>query len=156
MAVLDPNAIDLDTIRRFVAADSGLAMVSLARGDGSVHTSLVNAGITPHPVDGHPVVGLVVRGDSYKLRLAAQNPHMTVAWRHGWQWVSTEGPVDICGPDHIFDGVDPAAVPTLLRTVFSDIGGTHDDWDEYDRVMTAERRTAMFVEPARVRGVVRD
>ena len=149
-------AIDLDTLRRFVAADHCLAMVSLARGDGTVHTSLVNAGITPHPVDGHPVVGLVVRGNSYKLRLAAENPRMTVAWRDGWQWASTEGPVEICGPEQLLEGVDPASVPTLLRTVFQDIGGTHDDWDEYDRVMATEQRTAMFVEPERMRGVVRN
>ena len=32
-------------------------------------------------------------------------------------------------------------------------GGDHDDWDEYDRVMAAERRTAVLVVPRRVTGV---
>jgi hypothetical protein len=32
------------------------------------------------------------------------------------------------------------------------VGGTHDDWAEYDRVMATERRTAVFVEAVRVTG----
>jgi hypothetical protein len=34
--------------------------------------------------------------------------------------------------------------------VFSAAGGTHDDWAEYDRVMAAERRVAVLIEPARL------
>jgi len=37
-----------------------------------------------------------------------------------------------------------------LRAVFVAAGGTHDDWDEYDRAMAAERRTIVFVSPDRV------
>jgi hypothetical protein len=40
----------------------------------------------------------------------------------------------------------------LLRTVFAAAGGTHDDWDEYDRVMADERRLAVLVRPRRVYG----
>jgi len=29
-------------------------------------------------------------------------------------------------------------------------GGTHDDWDTYDRVMAEEHRTAVLVTPGRV------
>ncbi len=29
-------------------------------------------------------------------------------------------------------------------------GGTHDDWDTYDRVMAEERRTAVLITPDRV------
>ena len=36
------------------------------------------------------------------------------------------------------------------KAVFSGAGGTHDDWDEFDRVMAAERRTAVLVMPRRV------
>jgi len=36
--------------------------------------------------------------------------------------------------------------------VFVAAGGTHDDWDEYDRVMAAERRTAVFVHADRISG----
>jgi hypothetical protein len=38
----------------------------------------------------------------------------------------------------------------LLREVFEAAGGQHDDWDEYDRVMAAERRVAVLVRPDRV------
>jgi hypothetical protein len=34
--------------------------------------------------------------------------------------------------------------------VFTAAGGTHDDWDEYDRVMAAERRTVVLLTPKRV------
>ena len=38
----------------------------------------------------------------------------------------------------------------LLREIFTACGGTHDDWDTYDRVMAEERRTAVLVAPERV------
>jgi len=38
----------------------------------------------------------------------------------------------------------------LLREIFIAAGGTHDDWDTYDRVMREERRTAVLVTPSRV------
>ena len=62
-----------------------------------------------------------------------------VTFRHEWDWVSVEGPATIAGSD-----------PDLLRAVFRAAGGTHDDWDEYDRVMAAERRTAVLVRTARI------
>jgi hypothetical protein len=33
----------------------------------------------------------------------------------------------------------------VIRAVFKAAGGAHDDWDEFDRVMTADRRCAVFV-----------
>ncbi len=143
---------DLNTVREMVARDAGLAMVSIARADGSVQTSLVNAGVTTHPVTGDDVIGFVVRGSAHKLRLLARNPQATVAWRAGWNWVAAEGAVELCGPDHPLAGVDPRAVPELLRQFFRDAGGTHDDWDEYDEVMAEERRTAVMVIPQRFLG----
>ena len=38
----------------------------------------------------------------------------------------------------------------LLSAIFSAAGGTHDDWDEYDRVMAEQRRTVVLVAPTRV------
>ena len=59
--------------------------------------------------------------------------------RSGWEWAAVEGPARIGGND-----------PQLLRDVFTAAGGTHDDWDEYDRVMASENRVAVFVTPERV------
>ena len=38
----------------------------------------------------------------------------------------------------------------LLQDVFRAAGGTHDDWDEYDRAMADERRAAVLIIPTRI------
>ncbi len=143
---------DLADIERLVPGEHGLATVAMTLADGTAHTSVVNAGMLDHPVDGRPVVGFVVRGDSSKLRRLRTDPRATVLFRVGWDWAAAAGPVDIIGPDDGLDGFDPAGVPQLLRDVFAAAGGTHDDWDEYDRVMAAEGRTAILVTPDRFLG----
>ncbi len=120
--------------------------------DGTVHASVVNAGVLDHPVDSEPVVGLVVRGDSYKLRRFRAAPRATILFRVSWDWASVAGPLEIIGPDDQLTGFDPENVPQLLRDVFISAGGSHDDWDEYDRVMADEKRTAILVRPERFFG----
>ena len=142
----------MEDVRRFVRADQGLAVVSFARPDGSVHSSLVNAGVMDHPVTGTESVALVVRGNTIKLRHWRHTPRATIVFRSGWSWIGVEGATSIIGPDDHLDGFDPSRVPQLLRDVFTAAGGTHEDWDEYDRVMAAERRTAVFIEPDRITG----
>jgi len=70
--------------------------------------------------------------------------------RAGWDWVAVEGPASLAGPDDPFPGLDADAVRLLLRAVFTAAGGTHDDWDTYDRVMADQRRTAVLITPERV------
>lgn len=41
-------------------------------------------------------------------------------------------------------------LPQTLRDVFTAASGTHPDWAEFDRVMAAERRATVLVEPARL------
>jgi PPOX class probable F420-dependent enzyme len=141
---------DLDQVRQLGGAEHGLVVVSTARPDGTVNTSVVNAGVLSHPVTGEDVVGFVVRGDAHKLQYIRANRRAAVTFRSGWQWVTVEGPADIAGPDDELPGLDPEQIPGLLRDIFKAAGGTHDDWDEYDRVMAEQRRTAVFVEPARI------
>ena len=143
----------MDDVRRFAAADQGLAIVSFGRPDRSVHSSLVNAGVMDHPVTGERVVALVVRGNTVKLRHWRHTRRATIVFRSGWSWVGVEGATTIIGPDDPYEAFDPSAVPHLLRDVFTAAGGTHEDWDEYDRVMAAERRAAVFVHPTRITGV---
>jgi PPOX class probable F420-dependent enzyme len=143
---------DLDLVRRLVEGDHGLAVAATTRADGSVHASVVNAGVLAHPVHGRPVVGFVVQGDARKLALLRRAGRAAVTFRVGWEWASVEGPVDLAGPADPLEGFAPAEIPALLRAVFTAAGGTHGDWDEYDRVMARERRTAVLVEPARIRG----
>ncbi|MGH7357540.1 MAG: pyridoxamine 5'-phosphate oxidase [Acidimicrobiia bacterium] len=141
---------DLDRVRDFVGRDHGLVVVFTNRADGTGQASVVNAGVLPHPVTGEPVVGLVAQGTSRKLTNLRARPHTTVVLRAGWEWVAVEGPAVLCGPDDPLTGVDAEGVRLLLRDVFTAAGGTHDDFDEYDRVMAAERRTAVLVTPDRI------
>jgi PPOX class probable F420-dependent enzyme len=137
---------DLDLVRRLAAADQGLAIVATARADGTVQASLVNAGVMADPGTGRDAVAFVARGGTVKLRNLRERPRATVVFRAGWEWVSVEGSVRIVGPDD----ADPEELRTLLRDVFRAAGGTHDDWDEYDRVMREDGRVAVLVAAERI------
>jgi PPOX class probable F420-dependent enzyme len=140
----------LDRVKELVGRENGLAVVFTSRADGTGQASVVNAGVLDHPVTGGPVVGFVVRGDTVKHTNLRARPRVTVVFRVSWEWAAVEGDVDLAGPDDELDGLDPSGVPQLLREVFQAAGGTHDDWDEYDRVMANERRLAVLVNPERV------
>ncbi len=144
---------DIERFAKFVSLDAGLAVVSVVREGASVHTSIANAGVLDHPLTGEKIVGLVFGGDARKLRYLRTQRRATVTLRAGWQWVAAEGPVELIGPDDPMPGIDSERLRLLLREIFTAAGGTHDDWDSYDRVMAAERRTAMLLKPARIYGV---
>jgi hypothetical protein len=138
---------DWEHLRTLVGGDHGLATAVVIDGDGHPHATTVNAGPFDHPVSGAPTVAVVAAGSARKLALLRVRPWMSVTFRVGWDWISADGPVDLVGPDDPLAGVDDVAA--LLRSVFVSAGGTHDDWDEYDRVMAEERRTVVLVRPAR-------
>lgn len=144
--------VNIEPFTRLVAGDHGLAVVAIALPDGTAHASVTNAGVLSHPVTGAEVVGVVARGDSRKLRHLRLHPRATVVLRAGWQWAAVEGPVELAGPDDPMPGVDAQRLRLLLREIFTAAGGTHDDFDEYDRVMAAERRAAILLTPARLFG----
>ncbi len=141
----------LDDVRRLAVAEHGLAVVATARPDGSVQASVVNAGVLR--LDGRDLVAFVVRGDAVKLRNLRRNPRVTVVFRSGWQWAAVEGTAQVVGPDDLSTTVPGDRLSVLLRDVFTSAGGTHDDWEEFDRVMAAERRAAVLVTPTRIYGV---
>ena len=141
---------NIEDFRKLVAGDHGLVVVSVTRGDGTISSSVVNAGVLPHPVSGESVVGMVVRGGTRKLANWRARPYANVVIRSGWQWAAAEGRVDLIGPDDPAPGFDAERLRLLLREVFTAAGGTHEDFDTYDRVMREERRTAVFVHPDRV------
>jgi PPOX class probable F420-dependent enzyme len=141
--------ITLDDVVALGARDSGLVVVATTRADGSVQASVVNAGVMAHPVTGERVVAMVTYGAA-KLRNLRARPRLTVTFRAGWEWATVEGATELVGPDDPHPAIDADALRLLLRDVFVAAGGTHDDWDEYDRVMVSQRRTAVFVTPERV------
>ncbi len=141
---------DLETFAGLVAGDHGLAVVSVLRPDSTVSSSVVNAGVLPHPVTGEQVVAFVSRGDARRLEYLRARPRVTVVLRAGWQWAAAEGPAQLCGPGDPVPGVDAEGLRLLLRDVFTAAGGTHDDWETYDAVMARERRTAVLMTPERL------
>jgi hypothetical protein len=144
--------MDLDTFAALVPADHGLAVLSIARPGGGVHSSVVNAGVLGHPLTGERVVGLVAIGGARKLDLLRADPRAAVTLRAGWRWAAAEGPAQLIGPDDPAEGIDAERLRLLLREIFTAAGGTHDDWATYDRVMAEERRTAVLLTPAAIRG----
>lgn len=144
----------LDDVRAMAAAENGLATVITVRHDNSPQATVVNAGVLNHPITGRAVVGLVALGGSAKLAHLRANPAAAVTWRVGWQWLTVEGRAELIGPDDLPTGFGAESLAPLLRHVFTAAGGTHDDWETYDRVMAQGRRTAVFVEPTRIYGVL--
>jgi PPOX class probable F420-dependent enzyme len=141
--------MDLSGFERIGAADHHLAVVTTTRRDGTAQASVVNAGVLAHPVTGGAVVAFVTNGPT-KLANLRRRPWATVVARSGWQWAAVEGPCDLIGPDDPFRGFAESDLPGLLRSVFGAAGGTHGDWDEFDRVMQEERRAAVLVRPDRI------
>jgi PPOX class probable F420-dependent enzyme len=129
--------------------DSYLAVISTVRVDGTIQSSVVNAGVLADLRTGQDVVAFVTNGKAKLANLRAR-PHVTVTFRAGWQWATVEGEAGIIGPDDSAPGVDDERLRLLRREVFTAAGGTHNDWDEYDRVLAAERRAVVLVTPSRV------
>ena len=141
---------DLTDFVRVAATDHNFCVVTTARGDGTIQASVVTAGVMAHPASGKEVVVFVARGRSRKLANLRTRPNLTIVASEGGAWTAVEGSVDLIGPDDPRDGYDAEAMRVLLREAFVAAGGTHDDWDEYDRVMAEDRRTVVFVTPTRV------
>ena len=144
---------DMNTVRKFLAEETGVATVSTTQADGRVLSSIVNCGVVNHPVTGDECVALVSRGNAARLGHIRRGSEMTVAARRGWAWVAVTGAADLIGPNDPVDNMDADAVRILLRDIYKAAGGTHDDYDEYDRVMAEDERTAVFVRPDRIVGV---
>ena len=132
------------------APDNGLAVISTVRADATVQASLVNVGLMSHPATGEPALGFTTYG-KVKLANLRARPQLAVTFRNGWQWATAEGRAELAGPDDPQPWLkDADQLRLLLREVFTAAGGTHDDWDEYDRVMAKERRAVVLIAPTRV------
>ncbi len=132
------------------ASEHGLAVVSTVRADGTVQASLVNVGLLTHPATGEPALGFTTYG-KVKLANLRARPQLAVTFRNGWRWATVEGRAELAGPDDAQPWLtNPDRLRLLLREVFTAAGGTHDDWDEYDRVMAREGRAVVLIAPTRV------
>jgi PPOX class probable F420-dependent enzyme len=141
---------DVADFGRLVGREQGLCVVSTLRANGTIQSSVVNAGVLKHPVSGASVVGFTTRGGSAKLVNLRSRPRATIVIRAGWEWAAVEGPAELAGPDDPLPGVDAEGLRVLLRDVFTAAGGKHDDWPTYDRVMAEERRAVVMIAQERV------
>lgn len=139
----------LAQVAELAGQEQYLAVVSTVRADGTIQSSVVNAGVLAHPVSGEEVVGFVTYGPA-KLAHLRSRPQTTLTFRSGWQWASVEGRAQLVGPDDPSPAIDDERLRVLRREVFAAAGGTHDDWDGFDRVMAEQRRTVALVAPERI------
>lgn len=144
-------ASTLDDAMQIARRQGFLAVVSTLRADGSIQSSLVNAGSLQHPLTGDQAVAFVTYG-AVKLGNLRHRPQIAVTFQSDWSWATIEGVADIIGPDDPQPMVDADQLRLILREVFTAAGGTHDDWDQYDRTMVEQRRAAVFVTPVRIYG----
>jgi nitroimidazol reductase NimA-like FMN-containing flavoprotein (pyridoxamine 5'-phosphate oxidase superfamily) len=128
-----------------VPFDHGLSTVAISRGDRAPQVTVVNAAVVDHPVTAVPVVAFVTAGAARKLTLLRGSPAVAVTIRAGWQWVTVAGTAELIGPDDPSPDIDDEQLRLLLRSIFEAAGGTHDDWETYDRTMRDERRTAVVI-----------
>jgi PPOX class probable F420-dependent enzyme len=142
--------INLDPFARLAARDHGLTVVITRRADQCPQSTVVNAGVLGHPLTGDPVVGFVAAGAARKLDHLRADPLAVLTIRAGWEWLTVEGQATLIGPDDPNPAIDEDRLRLLLRHVFEAAGGTHDDWDAYDRTMRDERRAAVLVTPTRL------
>jgi PPOX class probable F420-dependent enzyme len=143
---------DMDLVRELAAAGSHLAVIATTRADGTVHASLVKAGLLDDPSTGVASVGIVVAGSARKLIHLRKAGRATVVFKDGWRWAAVEGPAHLTGPGDPDDAITGPALPAVLRAIYAAAGGTHDDWEEFDRAMAEDRRCALFVEAQTITG----
>jgi PPOX class probable F420-dependent enzyme len=139
----------LDDAAQLGAKEQGLVVVSTLRADGTIQSSVVNAGVMRHPMLEKPVLAFVTYG-RIKLANLRARPQLTVTFRSGWQWVAVEGFAELIGPDDPHPEIDTERLRLMLREAFAAAGGHHDNWAEYDRVMVEQRRTLVLIEPVRI------
>lgn len=139
----------LDDVAELGVKEHGLAVVSTSRADGTIQSSVVNAGVMRHPLLEKPVLAFVTYG-KVKLANLRVRRQLSATFRSGWQWVAVEGCAELVGPDDLHPTIDTERLRLLLREAFAAAGGHHDNWAEYDRVMVEQRRSLVLIEPVRI------
>ena len=122
------------------------AVVTTIGRSGLPQATIVRAG----PYEG--TMAFVVRGGTVKLANLKRDDRCTVlVAKPDWTRYAT---VEGRAATHRQDNTGEEELRLLLRRVFSAAGGTHSDWEEFDRVMREEARAVVLVTPERVYGRV--
>ena len=122
------------------------AVVTTIGRSGLPQATIVRAG----PYEG--TMAFVVRGGTVKLANLKRDDRCTVlVAKPDWTRYAT---VEGRAATHRQDNTGEEELRLLLRRVFAAAGGTHSDWEEFDRVMREEARAVVLVAPERVYGRV--
>ena len=122
------------------------AVVTTIGRSGLPQATIVRAG----PYEG--TMAFVVRGGTVKLANLKRDDRCTVlVAKPDWTRYAT---VEGRAATHRQDNTGEEELRLLLRRVFSAAGGTHSDWEEFDRVMREEARAVVLVTRERVYGRV--
>ena len=136
--------MDFSNVLPFLQANHR-AVVTTFRRSGAAQMSVVSGG--PY----RDTMAFVVRGDAAKLANLRRDPRCSVltvtdTWRG---YVVVAGMATVQG----WDDTDPEELRIALREVYTAAGGQHPDFEEYDRMMKAERRAVVMVSPDHINGI---
>jgi PPOX class probable F420-dependent enzyme len=133
-----------DNLKRFVA-ENRRGVLTTFRRDGSAQMSIITCG----PLrDG---VAFTTTEDRAKLRNLRRNPRCSLlVAREDWSaYVVLQGTARLLSADN----TDTDEIRMVLRDVYRTAAATeHPDWDEYDRAMMEQRRSAVIVVPEHIYG----
>ncbi len=144
-----PHMTTLEDAVTLCAAESGMAVISTVRAGGTVQAPLGQR--RPAATPGHRRAGARLhhlrQGQTRQLaRPPATGDHVP----QRLQWATVEGGAER-GRSRWTRDPGFALTRTLTGcgccVRFTAAGGTHDDWDEYDRVMALERRAVVLIAP---------
>ncbi|MDE2843652.1 MAG: PPOX class F420-dependent oxidoreductase [Chloroflexota bacterium] len=133
-----------DNLKKFVA-DNRRGVLTTFRRDSSAQMSIITCGPLQ---DG---VAFTTTEDRAKLKNLRRNPRCTLlVARENWSaYIVLQGSAQLLSADN----TDADELRLALRDVFRTAAATeHPDWDEYDRAMAEQRRSAIIVVPDHIYG----
>ena len=133
-----------DNLKRFVA-ENRRGVLTTFRRDGSAQMSIITCG--PY----REGVAFTTTEDRAKLRNLRRNPRCSLlVARENWSaYIVLQGEAQLISPG----SSDAEELRLALRDVYRTAAATeHPDWDEYDRAMREQRRSAIIVLPEHIYG----
>ena len=133
-----------DSLKRFVA-ENRRGVLTTFRRDGSAQMSIITCGPLQ---DG---VAFSTTEDRAKLRNLRRNPRCSLlVAREDWSaYVVLQGQAQLLSADN----TEADELRLALREVYRTAAATeHPDWEEYDRAMVEQRRSAVIVVAEQVYG----
>lgn len=125
--------MDLERAREFMRAHHR-AVLATVRSDGLPQLSPVTVG-----VDATGRVVISTRETAIKTKNLERDPHASLCVmndRFFGDWIQAEGTAEII---HLPEAME------LLVDYYRGIAGEHQDWDEYRRAMTSEKRVIVAI-----------